>query len=153
MDSIECYIQEDPIQPADLRQTLPQVQSCGGFASFEGLVRNTNHGKQVKLLEYETYDELALKEIRRICESAQYKYGTKFIRVVHRKGVLEIGQIAVIIQVLSPHRAEAFAACKEIIDELKCRAPIWKREVYFDDSYSWTRCSELNHSPNDHCSM
>lgn len=146
MKPIDIQIQDHPIDPQALRDTIPELPDCGGFASFEGLVRNTNHGRKVEQLDYEAYDTLALKEIKRICIAVFDKHKTKFIRVIHRKGSLRVGQTAVIIQVLSPHRAEAFAACQEIIDKIKKDVPIWKREIYSDNTYAWTRC---NHSSDD----
>src|SRR5687767_12590864 len=141
MAQIECLIQEAPLDPLELRRTLPALPQCGGYASFEGLIRNVNHGRKVVRLEYEAYDALALKELRRICEAVAERFGAPFIRAVHRKGTLEIGQTAVVIQVLTGHRREAFEACRAVIDQLKETVPIWKREVYEDGTHTWTRCN------------
>jgi molybdopterin synthase catalytic subunit len=150
MATIECRIQDTPLDPLELRRSLPELPQCGGYASFEGLIRNMNHGRRVVRLDYEAYDELALKELRRICEAAAERFGAPFIRAVHRKGVLEIGETAVVIQVLTAHRREAFEACRAVIDQLKATVPIWKREVYEDGSHTWTRCSEHDHLDHHH---
>lgn len=145
MAIIECHIQNYPIDSRKLRESLPDLPTCGGYVAFEGLIRNFNHGRRVLRLEYESYDELALKELRSICNAAATRFKAMFIRVVHSKGPLEIGQTAVIIQVLTQHRHEAFAACKMIIDQLKATVPIWKREIYDDGTHSWTRCNDHEH--------
>ena len=146
MAPIECLIQAEPIHPWELRQTLPRFPACGGLATFEGLIRDVNEGRRVIRLEYESYDELAIKELRRICEAVAARFNTAFIRVVHRKGFVAIGETAVMIQVLTSHRREAFAACRMVIDQLKALVPIWKREVYDDGTHAWTRCHEHEHA-------
>jgi molybdopterin synthase catalytic subunit len=141
MTTIECCVQESPVDSLELRRTLPSLPQCGGYASFEGLIRSVNHGRRVVRLEYEAYDELALKELRRICEAAAERFKASFIRAVHRKGVIDVGQVAVVIQVLTAHRREAFGACRAVIDQLKANVPIWKKEVYEDGGHAWTLCS------------
>jgi molybdopterin synthase catalytic subunit len=139
---IDCRISETPLDLLALRRELPQLADCGGFVAFEGIVRNINHGKGVLRLEYETYDALALKELQRICDFAGERFGLRYIRAWHRKGRLEIGESAVIVQVLSRHRGEAFEGCRYVIDQLKARVPIWKKEFYDDGTSAWTQCHE-----------
>lgn len=103
--------------------------SVGGIVVFEGVVRNNARGKQVQYLEYEAYTEMAEQEIRTILQEAQQRWGVERVAVAHRFGRLEIGEASVIIIVASPHRAEAFDACRYIIDTLKTTVPIWKKEV------------------------
>ncbi len=103
--------------------------SVGGIVVFEGIVRDNARGKQVRYLEYDTYEEMAVAQIRTIIQEAQQRWGVERVAVAHRFGRLEIGEASVIIVVASPHRAEAFDACRYIIDTLKTTVPIWKKEV------------------------
>jgi len=106
--------------------------SVGGIVVFEGVVRDHARGKQVRYLEYDVYEEMAEEQIRTIIAEAQQRWGVERVAVAHRFGRLEIGETAVIIVVASPHRAEAFDACRYIIDTLKATVPIWKKEVATD---------------------
>jgi molybdopterin synthase catalytic subunit len=142
---IDCRLQVDPIVPTELRAALPRLPECGGYVCFEGVIRNANHGKAVVRLDYEAYEELAQKELTRIAEFAAERFGLRYVSAVHRRGRLEIGDTAVMIQVLSRHRREAFEGCRYVIDQLKARVPIWKREHYEDGSSTWTMCHE--HEP------
>ena len=103
--------------------------SVGGIVVFEGVVRDNARGKQVRYLEYDVYEEMAEQQIRAIVTEAQQRWGVKRVAVAHRFGRLEIGEVSVIIVVASPHRGEAFDACRYIIDTLKSTVPIWKKEV------------------------
>jgi molybdopterin synthase catalytic subunit len=110
---------------------------AGGFVSFEGWVRETNEGRRVVQLEYEAFAPLAEKEAARIIAAAIHDYGVFDIRCVHRVGRLELGELAVWIGVSAQHRAAAFAACRFVIDEVKARVPIWKKEHYADGDSGW----------------
>jgi molybdopterin synthase catalytic subunit len=101
----------------------------GGIVVFEGVVRDNARGKQVRYLEYEVYEEMAREQIRSIINEAHERYGVERVAVAHRFGRLEIGEASVIIVVATPHRGEAFDACRYIIDTLKTTVPIWKKEV------------------------
>ncbi len=125
---------------AGLRRALPNIADAGGYVCFEGLVRNINQGKAVVRLEYETSEELALKELRRIAEAAAERFDLRYVGCTHRQGSLAIGETAVFVQVLSRHRREAFEGCRYVIDQLKARVPIWKKEYYDDGSSVWTQC-------------
>jgi len=103
--------------------------SVGGIVVFEGVVRDNARGKQVRYLEYEAYEEMAEQQIRTIIIEAQQRWGVERVAVAHRFGRLEIGEASVLIVVASPHRGEAFEACRYIIDTLKKTVPIWKKEV------------------------
>lgn len=133
-------LQESPIKVSDLRSRRPNYGSYGGYASFEGIVRDTNDGKRVKSLYYECYETMARKELIRIVDLVGVQYGVGYAEVVHRTGALAVGELAVFIQVLSVHRREAFQACMSIIDNLKETVPIWKKEYYLDGSEAWPRC-------------
>src|SRR5919109_4518607 len=106
--------------------------SVGGIVVFEGVVRDNARGKQVRYLEYDVYEEMAQQQIRSIITEAQRRWGVERVAVAHRFGRLEIGEASVIIVVAAPHRAEAFDACRYIIDTLKTTVPIWKKEVATD---------------------
>ena len=106
--------------------------SAGGIVVFEGVVRDHARGKQVLYLEYDVYAEMAIRQIREIVFEAEQSWGVERVAVAHRVGRLEIGEASVIIVVASPHRAEAFDACRYIIDTLKTTVPIWKKEVATD---------------------
>jgi sulfur-carrier protein adenylyltransferase/sulfurtransferase len=115
-------------------------ESCGGFASFEGWVRNQNEGHVVTRLEYEAFAELAEKEGARLVEEARAKFGATRAACVHRVGSLGLGDVAVWVGVSAAHRDEAFRACRFIIDEVKHRLPIWKKEYYVSGDSGWVNC-------------
>ncbi|MEJ0084851.1 MAG: ThiF family adenylyltransferase [Pseudomonadota bacterium] len=115
-------------------------ESCGGFASFEGWVRNHNEGHAVTRLEYEAFAELAEKEGARIVAAAVEKFGVTRAACVHRVGTLAIGDVAVWVGASAAHRDEAFRACRFIIDEVKHRLPIWKKETYVNGDSGWVNC-------------
>lgn len=136
-----------PVDTAALRREL-QRPGCGGFCVFEGWVRETNEGRQVSGLDYEAYVELALAEGERIIEEAVQRFGIADARCMHRTGRLAIGDTAVWIGVVSPHRDAAFRACRYIIDQIKQRLPIWKKEHYLVGESAWVACT---HGPShDH---
>lgn len=124
-----------------LKKTLNH-DACGGFVSFEGWVRNHNEGKAVEGLFYEGYEELAVKEGNRILAEAREKFAIRLASCQHRTGYLDIGGIAVWVGVSSDHRDAAFQACRYIIDEIKSRLPIWKKELYVDGETEWVDCRE-----------
>lgn len=114
--------------------------SAGAMSTFEGWVRNRNDGRDVLKLEYEAHEPLAVKEAERIIDEAKKRFGVLGAVCVHRVGLLDIGDLAVWVGVTAVHRAEAFAACRYIIDEVKARLPIWKKEHYVDRSAEWVNC-------------
>lgn len=128
--------------------------AAGGFVSFEGWVRNENEGRTVHRLEYEAYAAMAEKEGLRIVSEAIERFGLSAALCVHRVGSLEIGDMAVWVGACSPHRGEAFEACRFIIDQVKVRVPIWKKEHYVDGDSGWVnceRCAEHDHThAHDH---
>lgn len=110
--------------------------SDGAVVTFVGLVRNRNLGRTVRYLEYEAYEPLALRSFERIAAEAAGRWPSARLGLHHRTGRLEIGEASIIIAAASPHRAEAFAACRYSIERVKQIAPIWKRE-YFDAGDVW----------------
>jgi molybdopterin/thiamine biosynthesis adenylyltransferase/molybdopterin synthase catalytic subunit/rhodanese-related sulfurtransferase len=128
-----------PIDAAALAAPLARP-AAGGFATFEGRVRDLNEGRRVTALDYEAFEALATAEGARIVEAALARHGASAGRCVHRLGRLAVGDVAVWVGVAAPHRAEAFAACREIIDAIKHRLPIWKKEQYADGNSGWVNC-------------
>ena len=114
----------------DIQSVVARVArpGAGGIDVFVGCVRDENDGRAVVLLEYEAYVPMALAEMNRIGE--EIERATEGVRVAaaHRVGALRVGDLAVVCAASAPHRAEAFAACRALIDEIKHRVPIWKRE-------------------------
>jgi len=103
--------------------------SAGAIVTFEGVVRDHARGRAVEYLEYEAYVEMAESQMRAIADEAHTRWGTDRIAIAHRFGRMAVGEVSVIIVVASPHRAEAFDACRYIIDTLKTTVPIWKKEI------------------------
>ena len=125
-------------RPVDLGALLGSVQSAerGGVACFLGTVRNHHGGRGVLRLEYSAYAPMAEAECARIVAEAESRWPVA-VALIHRVGRLEIGDAAVGVVVASAHRNEAFAACRHVIEELKRRVPIWKREVFADGTVEW----------------
>ena len=123
----------EPIDIAALSHTGPED---GALCVFTGVVRNHNEGKSVLYLEYEGYEEMVEAIFAEIAAEARTRFGVSRVRIVHRLGRMEIGEASVAVAVSSPHRGEAFEACRFAIDTLKHKAPIWKKEFYEDGS-SW----------------
>lgn len=123
---------------------------CGGYAAFEGWVRDHNEGRAVSGLEYEAFEPLALKEGQRIIAEAIARFSVERAECVHRLGSLRIGETAVWVGVAARHRHEAFLACRFIIDEVKHRVPIWKKEHYLDGATGWVNCERCAAHAHDH---
>ncbi len=109
---------------------------AGAIATFAGTTRATNRGRQVLRLEYEAYPEMAVSEFEKIAAEARERWQLCGLSIVHRTGVVPIGQISVAIAVSAPHRGEAISACSFAIDRLKHVAPIWKKE-HFEGGEVW----------------
>ena len=109
----------------------------GAVTSFVGLVRDHNQGRRVSFLEYEAYEPLAVRALNLIIDESRSAWPSARLAVHHRIGRLEIGEASIIIVAASPHRADAFAACRYVIEEVKRRVPIWKREYYADGTVGW----------------
>jgi sulfur-carrier protein adenylyltransferase/sulfurtransferase len=124
--------------------------ACGGYTSFEGWVRDHNEGQQVRHLEYEAFELLATKEGERIIAEAVARFGVEHAACVHRVGDLQLGEMAVWVGVSARHREEAFLACRYIIDEVKHRVPIWKKEHYLNGDSGWVNCERCAAVGHDH---
>ena len=140
-------ITSEPIDPAACRRALTHP-SAGGFVAFEGWVRNRNGGRAVVSLEYEAYAALAEQEGARILEEARQRFAVARVGAVHRTGRLAVGDLAVWVGASAAHRDAAFAACRYVIDELKRRVPIWKREHYADGSAEWVGAAARASEPS-----
>jgi len=138
-----------PLDTASLRAELIDAH-CGGYASFEGWVRDHNEGQQVTHLEYEAFEALGLREGERIIQEACARFGVTRALCVHRLGDLDLKEIAVWVGVAAPHRDEAFKACRYIIDEVKHRVPIWKKEHYVSGDSGWVNCERCAVHAHDH---
>ncbi len=129
-------------RPIDVARVAARVagREAGGTVLFVGTVRAENRGREVLRLHYEAYAPMAEKVIAAIVAEARTRFGVLALAVHHRTGELDLGDTAVVVAVAAVHRAEAFAACRYVIDELKARAPIWKKEVYRDGEAWLSHC-------------
>ncbi len=123
------------IVPHDIVPPLERPED-GAIVLFDGIVRNHSRGRPTLFLEYEAYEEMALKEMRALAAEARQRFAIRNLALVHRLGRLEIGESSVLIAVFAAHRAAAFEACRWLIDTLKKKVPIWKRE-HFADGAVW----------------
>jgi molybdopterin converting factor subunit 1 len=124
-------------EPLDVGSVVNRVigPDIGGIVSFIGTVRDTSRGQSIRHLEYEAYPEMAEREMERISQEAAQRWPGTRVAVAHRRGRLEVGEIAVVVVAAAPHRGDAFAAARYTIDTLKERVPIWKKEVTTDGEY------------------
>lgn len=130
-------IVDSAIDVAALERAIRSPE-CGGVVTFLGVVRDrASDGREVDGLEYEAHREMALAEFALIAAEATAKWPDSRVVVVHRVGALKIGEIAVAVCSAARHRGDAFRACEYTIDELKKRAPIWKKERYLDGTAEW----------------
>ena len=136
MDGNLALVTTDPIDPAPLLGGALSPAD-GAALLFWGVVRQENDGRAVSQLEYSAYAPMAEREMLRIAGEARERFGTGAIHVVHRVGLLRVGEASVAIAVASPHRAEAYEASRYVIEQLKQRVPVWKREGYVDGDREW----------------
>ena len=129
-------IVNQPIDPMDCLNLVGSEED-GANILFLGVVRNHNEGLAVKGVQYEAYEEMAKMVLEEITGEAQKEYGPERIAVVHRTGDLIIGDISVAVAVSSHHREEAFAASRYIMEEIKKRLPVWKKEAYAGGGKDW----------------
>jgi len=140
-------IVREPIDVAALAQRV-RTDVCGAVVTFAGVVRQrSDDDRAVSGLSYEAHEEMAVSEFERIASEARNRFGSCEIAVAHRTGDLRIGEVAVAVAVACAHRGQAFDACEYVIDELKARAPIWKKEHYIDGASEWISSCDRQH-PN-----
>jgi molybdopterin synthase catalytic subunit len=126
-------------QPIDVQTVVTGVQSpaAGAVVLFLGTVREFTGGVQTQFLEYTAYPDMALAQLQLLEQEARERFALMDLRMVHRTGRLELGEVSVAIAVSTAHRAAAFAAGQWLIDNLKQRVPIWKKEHYADGREEW----------------
>jgi len=129
------FLTHTPISMAELVDQV-QAPALGGIATFLGLVRNHQDGRAVVRLEYSAYEPMAEAESARILGEAEARWPVK-VALRHRLGTLAIGDVAVGVVAASAHRAQAFEACRFVIEEVKRRVPVWKREHLLDGTVAW----------------
>lgn len=135
MERARAFITRQRIDTAGLLDALKRPED-GAAVVFEGVVRNHSRGRSTLCLEYEAYEEMALKQMESLIAQALAQFQIRDVAIVHRLGRLEINETSVLIVVASAHRAAAFDACRWLIDTLKRTVPIWKKE-YFEDGAVW----------------
>ena len=142
-------IASQSLDPVSLSEELRSDQA-GARVVFEGIVRDHNEGRSVSSLEYEVYRGLAVSEGKVILAEARERFDLLNATAVHREGHLQIGDIAVWVGVISAHRDAAYKASRYIIDEIKRRLPIWKKEHYRDGEATWVNCQGCSSTQPKH---
>lgn len=132
---IDIQLSDKPLTPQTCFDSVVS-DAAGGIVTFVGTVRNQTKDKTVLRLEFEAYAPMAVKEMQKIAEEAAQKWPVLKIAIYHRVGILEVGEIPVVIAVSCAHRRAAFEACQFAIDTLKETVPIWKKE-FFEDGEVW----------------
>lgn len=134
--SVTAWITREPIGPRAVLERVgaPEV---GAILLFLGVVRDHNDGAAVNGITYDAYDEMATKVLAEIAGEAAQRLGSDRVAVVHRVGELAIGDVSVAIAASSPHRAESFDATRYVIEEIKKRLPVWKKEHYVESESKW----------------
>ncbi|MBI2888132.1 MAG: molybdenum cofactor biosynthesis protein MoaE [Chloroflexi bacterium] len=123
-------------------EALLVTQEDGAVATFQGVVRIHSRGKVVSYLEYDAYAPMAEKVMAQIAQEVADRWDVRRVGVWHRTGRLEIGETSMVVVVASPHRKEAFEACRYVVDRVKAIVPIWKKEVW-EDGESWVEGETL----------
>lgn len=149
MSRIVCRVADSEIQPAEVFETIREP-GHGAQNFFFGAVRATNWGRNVVAVAYDAFEPLAEKVLREICQEAQAKWGQDLqLCVIHRTGKLSVGELSVGIGVSSTHRDESYQASRYVIEQLKIRAPIWKKEFYDTGESEWLKGHALcQHAPD-----
>ncbi|KAI8078048.1 Molybdopterin biosynthesis MoaE [Gilbertella persicaria] len=127
-------ISSEPLPTLDYITGLVQDDTAGAITTFSGTTRNTFEDKTVVELEYEAYIPMAKKVLMELIKEARSKWDLKHVSIYHRTGVVPVGKVSVVVATSSKHRADSMDSARYLIDELKDRCPIWKREVYQDGS-------------------
>ena len=130
-----AFITREPIQTPQILESVKRGED-GAALVFEGIVRNQTRGRKTLYLDYEAYDQMALQQMETLAAEALGRFQIRDVAIVHRLGRLQISETSVVIAVASAHRAAAFEACRWLIDTLKRKVPIWKKE-YFEDGAVW----------------
>ena len=127
------------LEDIDLKDGL-HTDRAGAFCAFEGRVRNHSHGRKVMALEYQALEPLCQKEAEKIFQEVGKRFKILNVTCCHRVGKLSVGEMAVWVGVSASHRDDAFTVCRYVIDEIKARLPIWKKEFFADGDSGWVNC-------------
>ena len=139
-------VTHEPLDPEAVTRKVVK-DTNGAVVTFLGTTRDNFEGKRVITLEYEAFEEMAVKKLEEIRQGLRAEFQIEDIAIAHRIGRVDIGQISLVVAVASPHRKEAFLACHEAVDRLKATVPIWKKEIYEDGS-RWVACEDHDfHAP------
>jgi molybdopterin synthase catalytic subunit len=130
------YLTRAPIQPAELLRAVSD-QALGGVVLFLGSVRRSDEDGPVEAIEYSAYEEMVASEMERILTEAREQWPGGRLAAAQRVGTIPAGEPSIGIAAAMPHRAEAFAACRHVIEQVKRRLPVWKREVFSDGHRAW----------------
>ena len=133
-------VTHEPLDPEAVTRKVVK-DTNGAVVTFLGTTRDNFEGKRVITLEYEAFEEMAVKKLEEIRQGLMAEFQIEDIAIAHRIGRVDIGQISLVVAVASPHRKEAFLACHEAVDRLKSTVPIWKKEIYEDGS-RWVACED-----------
>jgi molybdopterin synthase catalytic subunit len=155
MSNIHVDIREHEKHPLNAAEAIAFVEAPGNGAAavFIGAVRNRNHGRDVVGVSYDAHDAMAKKSFRDICTEACALIDANLrIHVTHARGRLRVGDLSVVVAAASPHRDEAFKACRYVIEQIKHRSAIWKQEHYTDGDSEWLQGHALcgNHDGHEH---
>ncbi len=134
--SVAAWVTRDPVEPGDVLDRVGADED-GAVVLFLGVVRDHNEGTAVSGVTYDAYEEMATRVLAEIAGEAAERLGTDRVAVAHRVGELSIGEVSVAIAASSPHRAESFDAARYVIEEIKKRLPVWKKEHYADAESRW----------------
>ena len=137
---------EDILDPEKVTALVRQ-DSNGSVITFLGTTRNNFEGKTVLTLEYEAFDEMAVKKLEEVRQELIAEFGLEEVAISHRIGTVGIGEISLVVAIGSPHRKEGFQACQKAVDRIKEVVPIWKKEIYQDGS-RWVACEDHEFNPN-----
>ncbi len=133
-------ITSEELSPAEFTN-LVRSDANGAVVTFLGTTRDSFDGKRVIRLEYEAYEEMAYRKLEEIRQQLKAEFGVEDVAIGHRIGVVDIGEISLVVAVASPHRSEAFHACHEAVNRLKHSVPIWKKEFY-EGGEHWVSCED-----------
>lgn len=134
-----CEVREEPLSVDEVMDAVRHPE-CGGIALFVGVVRDHDHGESVSSLDYSAHPGAA-DAMHEVCASVAVARDVGRVAAVHRVGHLEVGDLAVVVAVSAAHRGEAIEACREVIDTLKARVPIWKHQLFADGQDEWVGIS------------
>lgn len=125
--------------PIDLAKLLPSLNTghTGAMVTFHGIVRESDSGRKLSALQYEAYEEMAESELSGIANEAISEYDLFDVRIIHRIGIVEPGETSLFVAVEAEHRDRAFAGCTAVVDRIKEKAPIWKKDLYEEGDEKW----------------